>query len=1026
MGKVRKGGPARGTVAAPTALPKQSSPRLWLYSAESCQLSLCPLELGGIRQVSCSRGHLAVVLSNGSVALCGTENAGASETTCRKPKLVTLRKARVEALHCGESIMLLLAADGRLFECDYPVVSLPPRPVTSLHDRQIIQVACGDHHSLALSKGGELFTWGQNTHGQLGLTFQPPRQSTPLLVEHLRGSPLAQITAGSAHNIALSLSGTVYAWGNNGAGQLGLGDIENRHLPTAVKALQCKSVECVACGAEHTAVLSKGGLLFTFGAGGHGQLGHKSTINQPLPRLVERLCKVRVSQVACGRNHTLACAPSQRMVYLFGARGEGAPENGEMCEQLIPLPMDLLEIGIHEGNVIQQRSYKIVAGGNQSVLLSLDEKNDDMATNRTIATIEAEMPERWLKYESSDHWRRAKKEIKQIFSSVACVNGSFLQHRGKQRKTSSVIPEVAISTASLFFKAVANCEPVLNQISSWLRKSLIPNLSRLPDHCDALVIFLLLPECSLMHEGQDSFALVAEFANGVNKLGLPSLNILEKWWSSSSTLLNKHVLMLKRAVVNKLTSGIATKQDNLNTTSVLEMLEKLYKVNMKANYPLAIEEFYINEIGKDVNLYKDVAVWHRLQRQQFCNESDGPIIFCRFPFILNLLAKRHVFQIDTAFKQNNLIPEAFIQMLPNRKQRSSALPPPTRQCLHLVVSIDNMVEGTLQVLSTLPDSDLRNPLLVQFHGTFPFDTERAKRVLFLHIFEEILQPEYGMFVQCAKFSPLWFPAKPSGELKKYLVFGILCGLTILNCPSMHLPFPLAFFKKLLDQQPTLEDLAELDPVMGRSLQSVLDYEHNDIVDNLDICFIASWDNERVDLIPNGSTLSVDNSNKHDYVNKYVDYVFNKSVDVAFEEFKRGFYKVCEKSILEHFQPQELMGVMVGKTEYDWNKFEKLAVYDGIFRQTPTHPTIRIFWEVFHELPLSEKKKFLLFVVGSDSIPVYGMDCMKITITSSAALTKDHLPQTQTCFQILILPPYSTKQVLTEKLLLAIGYNRGFV
>lgn len=71
---------------------------------------------------------------------------------------------------------------------------------------------------------GQLITWGQNSHGQLGLGHGFTSQSSPQRVKSLEGIPLAQVTAGGFHSFALSLSGAVFAWGKNNSGQLGLND----------------------------------------------------------------------------------------------------------------------------------------------------------------------------------------------------------------------------------------------------------------------------------------------------------------------------------------------------------------------------------------------------------------------------------------------------------------------------------------------------------------------------------------------------------------------------------------------------------------------------------------------------------------------------------------------------------------------------------------------------------------------------------------------------------------------------------
>ncbi|NXG35199.1 HERC5 ligase, partial [Dromaius novaehollandiae] len=190
-------------------------------------------------------------------------------------------------------------------------------------------------------EGGELFTWGQNAHGQLGVGGQVTCTAKPQLVDGLKGIALAHIAAGGAHSLVVSLSGAVYSWGKNDFGQLGLGHMEDRDHPSYVEALQHWKTVFISCGADHTAVLSKDGLVCTFGAGEAGQLGHNSTRNEQTPRIVAELWGARVSQVACGRWENMIYVPSLGKVYSFGSGEEGQLGNEGKSNQLIPLPINL-------------------------------------------------------------------------------------------------------------------------------------------------------------------------------------------------------------------------------------------------------------------------------------------------------------------------------------------------------------------------------------------------------------------------------------------------------------------------------------------------------------------------------------------------------------------------------------------------------------------------------------------------------------------------------------------------------------
>lgn len=72
--------------------------------------------------------------------------------------------------------------------------------------------------------GGQVFSWGQNQFGQLGLGMHGPSISTPQIIQSLQGIPFAQLSAGGAHSFAITLSGAVFGWGRNKFGQLGLND----------------------------------------------------------------------------------------------------------------------------------------------------------------------------------------------------------------------------------------------------------------------------------------------------------------------------------------------------------------------------------------------------------------------------------------------------------------------------------------------------------------------------------------------------------------------------------------------------------------------------------------------------------------------------------------------------------------------------------------------------------------------------------------------------------------------------------
>uniref|UniRef100_G3WLG0 RCC1 and BTB domain containing protein 2 n=2 Tax=Dasyuridae TaxID=9277 RepID=G3WLG0_SARHA len=200
---------------------------------------------------------------------------------------------------------------------------VPTHISTNLGNRKVIEVACGSHHSLVLTSDGEVFAWGYNNSGQVGsgsTANQPiPRKVTGCLQNKIATT----IACGQMCSMAVVESGEVYVWGYNGNGQLGLGSSGNQPTPCRIAALQGIRVHKIVCGYAHTLVLTDEGHLYAWGANSYGQLGtgNKSNQSYPTPVSVE---KDRVIEIAaCHSAHTSAAKTQSGHIYMWGqCRGQ--------------------------------------------------------------------------------------------------------------------------------------------------------------------------------------------------------------------------------------------------------------------------------------------------------------------------------------------------------------------------------------------------------------------------------------------------------------------------------------------------------------------------------------------------------------------------------------------------------------------------------------------------------------------------------------------------------------------------------
>lgn len=126
----------------------------------------------------------------------------------------------------------------------------------------------------------QVYAWGNNAFGQLGLGDKRTRRS-PALVSGLWALPVAQLAAGAAHSAALTSAGFLFTWGANSRGQLGLPPVAEVAAQHQVRGHWDKSqdtrkwvnpVAQLAAGAAHSAALTSAGLLFTWRTNSQGQL----------------------------------------------------------------------------------------------------------------------------------------------------------------------------------------------------------------------------------------------------------------------------------------------------------------------------------------------------------------------------------------------------------------------------------------------------------------------------------------------------------------------------------------------------------------------------------------------------------------------------------------------------------------------------------------------------------------------------------------------------------------------------------
>ena len=192
-----------------------------------------------------------------------------------------------------------------------------------LQGRQVMQVAAGIAHTMCITEDGAVFGWGRNVHGQLGLGDTENRVAPTLLRVELDNEPIVQITAGCAHSACITVDGLVFTCGFNSYGHLAVGNAEDTTVPTLVTGqLQGKTAVYIASGDNHTLCTIADSSLFAWGKNESGQLGVGDTVSKQVPTLVTQLRDKQVVHVTASEQHSL-CTTADGSVFAWGAGQSG-------------------------------------------------------------------------------------------------------------------------------------------------------------------------------------------------------------------------------------------------------------------------------------------------------------------------------------------------------------------------------------------------------------------------------------------------------------------------------------------------------------------------------------------------------------------------------------------------------------------------------------------------------------------------------------------------------------------------------
>jgi ubiquitin-protein ligase E3 A len=398
---------------------------------------------------------------------------------------------------------------------------------------------------------------------------------------------------------------------------------------------------------------------------------------------------------------------------------------------------------------------------------------------------------------------------------------------------------------------------------------------------------------------------------------------------------------------------------------------------------------------------------------------------CQFPAFLTLSFKDDVLRRCIEQQQRLEAQRVFISnrhqfLLPMDNHEFLA-----RTSFALRVRRDHLLEDTVFAVQQAPPGHLARHLMVTFDGEDGLDLGGVSRDFFYTLTSQLFSPNYGMFT-IVNEGQYWFCINTTEQPIMYTTLGTIVALAIYNRVILPIRFPLLLYKKLLRKRIGLRDIAELEPVVANSFRTLRETrDSGGEVADLFMTFAVTIDNFgrrlEIELVPGGAQTVVTSANLEDYIEAYVDWYANRSIEVPFVSFESGIKRLFSYVDLALFAADELDVLVSGEEVLDWDLLQQGATYgDGYKAESEA---VKWFWEIFWEMPKEDKLKFLQFTTGTDRAPIGGLSKVKIIIQRIA--NTESLPVSHTCFSIFGLPEYRTKEEMRQKVQMALTETEGF-
>ncbi|KAK0640927.1 hypothetical protein B0T16DRAFT_357198 [Cercophora newfieldiana] len=508
----------------------------------------------------------------------------------------------------------------------------------------------------------------------------------------------------------------------------------------------------------------------------------------------------------------------------------------------------------------------------------------------------------------------------------------------------------------------------------------------------------------------------------------------------------------------------------------LALMEAIYKKRHDLALPRA--QFRSEYFAERLDTVQMPVAWlHHKSTRQRAHLLDFPFMFSSSTLV-SYFRSINFARMSRSFEESTSLQEK-VELLASRSGithhykdvLTERLKTAASKYLVLDIKRERVLRDAFDQLWKREARELLRPLKVHLgerNGEEGFDSGGVQQEFFRMAIAEALNPDYGAFTVDEVTRMTWFvPGSMEPEWKFELV-GLLVSLAVYNGLTLPVTFPKALYRKLLGKPITeLHHIADGWPEKASGLTKLLEWDEKDglVEDVFTLTYEFSvevfgqhitremkalsqassnteptgeewpqfpdmaWQSARKPA-PQAGNPDIDtapmvtNENRNAYVSDYIRYLTDVSVRRQFDAFARGFHACLHPKSLSLLTPNILQSVVEGVQEIDISELRQYARYVG---WDANHPTIRDFWSIVKRYDDAMKRKLLEFVTASDRVPVGGVKNMMFILQKNGTEDEPNgrLPTSYTCYGTLLLPQYKDREMLRERLAMALENAQGF-